>query len=340
MNKRILTFLCPVLLTGGFMLFSCSYNGADSRQDKQNPANALIFRLADNQPEGYPTVIGDRKFAELVKERTNGELIIEVFPDGELGDEKSMVEQTRFGMVDFVRASTNILTDINPDINALTLPYLYRDKEHMFKVLDGPIGDSIRESMRDGNLLGLCWFDSGARSFYNTKKEIKSPEDMKGLKIRVQETKLMTDLVRYLGGEPVQMVYGEVYSGMRTGVIEGAENNFPSYVSASHNEAAKYFTVDEHTRAPEMILINLGVFNSLTADQRQILRESALEAAWAEREEWSKQETEYERIAIAAGTTVTRLSPEQRQAFVDAVAPIYDDYKEYAEIVRQIRDTQ
>ena len=335
MRRKALPLLCAGLACG---LWLCACAGNNGRPQPPEPANIQVFRLADNQPEGYPTVVGNRKFAELVQERTNGEIIIEVFPDAQLGDEITVVDLMRFGAVDFARVSSNTMATFSPSINALSLPYLYRDKEHMFNVLDGPVGDQVLESMRHLNLLGLCWYDSGARSFYSVT-EITSPDDMKGLNIRVQETQMMMDLIRYLGGTPVPTVFSEVYTAMKTGVIDGAENNFPSYVTASHNEIAKFFIVDEHIRSPEMILVNTRVFDSLSEQQRRIIREAALEAAQVQRQEWARQEADYERQAIASGVKITRLTPEQRQAFVDAVAPVRDDYEEYADMVRQILET-
>jgi len=337
MCRKILPLLLCAVLSCSLWLNACAEN--KSRNEPSEQANVQIFRLADNQPEGYPTVIGNLKFAELVKERTNGEIIIEVFPNAQLGDEISVFELVRFGAVDFIRVNSNTVATLIPSVNVLSLPYLYRDKGHMFNVLDGPIGNRFFESMQDLNLIGLCWYDSGARSFYNVKKEITCPADMKNLRIRVQDTKMMMDLIRYLGGVPVPGVLSEVYSAIQAGIIDGAENNFPSFVSASHSKITNFYTIDEHTRSPEMILVNKMVFDSLTGQQQQIIRESAVEAAIVQRVEWTRQETDYERQAIEEGVKITRLTPEQRQAFVDAVALVYDDYKEYEDIVQQIRDT-
>ena len=305
-------------------------------------ANARVFKLADNHPDGYPTVLGDQKFADLVKERTGGAIVIEVYNNGVLGDEKTAIEQTQLGDIQFIRVGSNPLASINPIMNALSMPFLYRDRDHAFKVLDGEIGEEFLTSMTDDGLLGLCWFDSGARNFYNSKREVKSPEDMKGLKIRVQETKLMMDLVKYLGGAPTPMAYNEIYSGIQNGVIEGAENNWPSYMSQSHNEVAPYFTVDGHTRAPEMILVNTDVWNGFSADEQKIIKDAALEAAIFQREEWVRQEQEYEKQAKEKGATITYLTAEEQKKFADAVAPIYEDseYAQYKEIIDRIKAVQ
>ncbi|MDR2529903.1 MAG: TRAP transporter substrate-binding protein [Synergistaceae bacterium] len=301
-----------------------------------------VFKLADNHPDGYPTVLGDLKFAQLVKERTKGDIVIEVYNNAVLGDEKTAIEQTQMGDIHFIRVGTNPLAAINPVMNALSMPYLYRDRDHAFKVLDGPIGDEFLNSITRDGLLGLCWFDSGSRNFYNSKREVYTPADMKGLKIRVQETPLMMDLVSSLGASPTPMAYNEIYTGVQNGVIEGAENNWPSYMTQSHNEVAPFFTVDGHTRSPEMILVNVDTWNKFTSEEQKIIKQAALEAATFQREEWVRQETDYEKQAIAKGAKIARPTPEQYQQFMDAVQPIYKQpaYAAYADIIQRVRDVK
>jgi tripartite ATP-independent transporter DctP family solute receptor len=327
LKKRL---LCALLLS--LMVFAASTAMAAPR----------VFKLADNHPDGYPTVLGDLKFAELVKERTKGDIVIEVYNNAVLGDEKTTIEQTQMGDIHFIRVGTNPLASINPVMNALSMPYLYRDRDHTFKVLDGPIGEEFLSSITGNGLLGLCWFDAGSRNFYNSKREVHTPADMKGLKIRVQETPLMMDLVSALGASPTPMAYNEIYTGIQNGVIEGAENNWPSYMTQSHNEVAPYFTVDGHTCAPEMILVNVGVWNKFSPEEQKLIKQSALEAATFQREEWVRQESSYEKQAIEKGATVTRLTPEQYQQFMDAVQPIYKQpaYAAYADIIQRVRDVK
>ncbi|GHS87232.1 C4-dicarboxylate ABC transporter [Synergistales bacterium] len=301
-----------------------------------------VFKLADNHPDGYPTVLGDIRFAELVKERTKGDIVIEVYNNSMLGDEKTAIEQTQMGDIHFIRVGTNPLAPINPIMNALSMPYLYRDRDHAFKVLDGAIGEEFLTSITKDGLLGLCWFDSGSRNFYNSKRAVHTPADMKGLKFRVQETPLMMDLVSSLGASPTPMAYNEIYTGVQNGIIEGAENNWPSYMSQSHNEVAPFFVVDEHTRAPEMILVNTDVWAKFSSDEQKIIKQAALEAATYQREEWVRQENDYAKQAEAKGVTITRLTPEEVKLFMDAVQPIYKQpaYAPYADIIQRIRDVK
>jgi tripartite ATP-independent transporter DctP family solute receptor len=300
------------------------------------------YKLADNQPDGYPTVLGDQKFAEVVKEKTSGGIIIEVYNNSVLGTEKETIEQTQIGDIHFIRVGINPLSSINPIGNALSMPFLFRDRDHLFKVLDGPIGDEILAAYTSQNLLGLCWFDAGFRNFYNTRRPVSTPKDMKGLKIRVQESSLMMDMVRYLGASPTPMAYGEVLPNMKNGVIDGAENNWPSYITASHYEAAKFFTTDAHMCSPEMILINTGVWDLFTGAEKKIVKDAAVEGAQVERSEWLKAEQKYAQIAKDLGSTITKLTPEQRKLFEEAEAPLYakPEYAALLPIIRRIRDTK
>ncbi|MDR2450641.1 MAG: TRAP transporter substrate-binding protein [Candidatus Accumulibacter sp.] len=305
-------------------------------------AQTRVYRLADNQPDGYPTVLGDLALAKYVQEKTKGAIKIEVYNNSVLGNEKETIEQTQTGDIHFIRVGLNPLSSINPVMNALAMPFLFRDRAHMFKVLDGPIGQELLESLQKQNLLGLCWLDAGFRNFYNSKKEIKTPDDMKGLKIRVQESALMMDMIRYLGASPTPMPYGEVYPGIQNGIIDGAENNWPSYITAAHFEVAKYFTVDGHMASPEMILVNTGVWNSLSEAEKKIVKEGAMEGAKVERAAWLEAEATYEKKARDAGSIITELTPEQHKLFQDALAPLYQQpaYTSFADIIKRVRETK
>ncbi|GMO41938.1 MAG: TRAP transporter substrate-binding protein [Treponemataceae bacterium] len=302
---------------------------------------ARVFRMSDNQPDGYPTVLGDLAMAKYVEEKTNGAIKIEVYNNSVLGDEKTTIEQTQTGDIHFIRVGLNPLSSINPVMNALAMPFLFRDRAHMFKVLDGPIGKELMESLQKQNLLGLCWFDAGFRNFYNAKKDIKTPDDMKGLKIRVQESALMMGMIRALGASPTPMAYPEVYPGIQNGIIDGAENNWPSYITAAHFEVAKHFTVDGHMASPEMVLVNTGVWNGLSDAEKQILRDGAAEGAKVERAAWLEAEAKYEKAARDAGCSITELTADQKKLFQDALLPLYDEpaYAAYADIIKRVRET-
>lgn len=335
-KKKVLAAL-SVLTVSTMMLAGCGSQSSSS----SGSGDKVVLRYAENQVADYPTTQAAHKFADLVKEKTNGRIEVEVYDSGQLGDEKSVIEQVQFGGIDMSRVSLTPLSEFSRNLMALQLPYLYRDADHMWKVLDGDIGKELLKSTEDSGIVGLSWYDAGARNFYNSQKEIKGLADMQGLKIRVQESSMMMDMVKALGANPTPMAYGEVYSGLQTGVIDGAENNWPSYESTSHYEVAKYYVVDEHSRIPEMQIISKQTMDKLSADDQKIIRECAAESAKYERQLWAEREKASEDKVKAGGAVITKLSAEARAEFVKAVQPLYDKYgAEYKELIQKIRDVK
>jgi len=302
----------------------------------------LVLRYADNQPEDYPTTKAAEYFARLVEERTRGKIRIRLYCNGELGNENQVLEQVQFGGIDLARVSVGTFTEPYPKIEVLLLPFLYDDAEHMWRVLDGPIGDEFLISARQAGIVGLSWFDAGARSFY-TRQPIGCAEDLRGLTIRVQESLLMAQMVELLGANPVQIPYNDVYSALQTGKIDGAENNWPSYAFTGHYQAARYFLQDEHSRLPEMqIMSTIAMDKILEIDQDYltIIRQCARESALYERELWKQQELESEALVREHGCVVTELTPEQLAEFRRAVQPMYAEYPEEEQaLIRQIRNS-
>ncbi len=311
-------------------------------EEEEDTLPLLILRYADNQPEDYPTTKAAEYFAQLMEERTHGKILIRVYPNGELGDENRVLEQVQFGGIDIARISMGTLSDYYPGIEVLALPYLYDDADHMWRVLDGEIGEEFLASSRQADVIGLSWFDAGARSFY-TREPITCLEDLAGLKIRIQESDLMQRMVEYLGAVPLKIQYGDVYSALQTGKIDGAENNWPSYESTGHFEAATYFLRDEHSRLPEMQVIStvaLDKIAQIDEDYVTILKECAKECALYERELWKEREVEAEERVRELGVTVTELSAEELEKFREAVQPLYDSYpEENQRIIDQIRNS-
>ncbi len=302
----------------------------------------LVLRYADNQPEDYPTTKAAEYFAGLVEERTRGEIRIRLYCNGELGNENQVLEQVQFGGIDMARVSVGTFAEPYPKIEVLLLPFLYDDAEHMWRVLDGPIGEDFLISARQAGIVGLSWFDAGARSFY-TREPIGGAEDLRGLTIRVQESLLMAQMVELLGANPVQIPYNDVYSALRTGKIDGAENNWPSYAFTGHYQAARYFLQDEHSRLPEMqIMSTIAMDKILEIDQDYltIIRQCAKESALYERELWKQQELASEALVREGGCVVTELTGEQLAEFRRAVGPMYEAYPEEEQaLIRQIRNS-
>ena len=267
------------------ILGACGKAGKETKETVPE----YVFTYAENQAEDYPTTRGAYKFAELVKERTGGRIEILVHAGGALGDEQAVVEQLQYGGIDFVRASLSSLSEFVPKMNVLQMPYLYKNSEHMWKVLDGEIGEEFMEILDGSGLTGLSWYDAGTRNFYCTNKPIRSLEDVKGMRIRVQESEMMGAMVEALGGTAVPMTYDKVYSALETGQIDGAENNWPSYESVRHYEVAPFYTVDEHTRVPEMQLMSRHTWEKLSPEDQNLIRECARDSAIYQRKLWTQR---------------------------------------------------
>jgi len=295
--------------------------GTTDTEQPSSPQKTMTLRLSTNHTEDYPTGKAVAKFAEIVKEKTNGEIVVECYYNAVLGEEKAAIEQLQYGGLDFARVSISPLAEFVDDYNGLQMPYIYRDSEHYWKVLNGDIGMGLLKSdkMLENNMFGLCYYDGGARSFYFSKAKVRTPDDIKGLNIRVQESALMMGMVSAMGGNPTPMASGEIYSALQTGVVDGAENNLPYYLSQSHNEVAPYITLDEHTRAPDILIMSKKLKDSLTAEQLKIIEEAALESSDYQRELWAQSEKESEEKCIELGSEIIRLTPEEKQLFMESV---------------------
>ncbi len=311
---------------------------ATEKATEAKPVEAIVLRLAETHPADYPTTLGDYEFARLVEEKTEGRVKIEVYPAAQLGEEKDIIEQVQIGAIDLTRTSIAPLTEFAPSLNVLQLPYIYRDGDHMWSVLNSSIGDDFLASVAESNFIGLGWFDPGQRNFYNSVKEIKSLEDLKGMKFRVMQSEMMMNMVDALGASATPLPYGEVYSAIQTGIIDGAENNWPSYDTSSHFEVAKFYTIDGHLRVPEIIIASSVAMKKVSAEDLAIMKECAFEAQAYQREQWAAKELVSREKVEAAGSTITELTPEAKAEFSAAMKPIYDQYAEFADIIKQIQD--
>ena len=303
----------------------------------REPEPEYVFTYAENQSDGYPTSMGAYRFAELVKERTNGRIRIVVYTSAKLGREAEVLEQMQYGGVDFTRVSLSQLAEFYPELNVLQMPYLYDDAEHLWSVLEGEIGDHFLNAVKEIDLCGLSWYESGARNFYTSVHPVRTLKDLEGLNIRVQQSDLMIDMVNALGANAVPLSYEEVYSALELGTIDGAENNWPSYEDTDHYKVAKYYCEDEHTRVPEMQLCSLHTWNLLSEEDRKIILECAEESAEYEREVWNERVEKSRETALANGVEVTTLSAEETERIRTLMQPIYEKYcGEYMDILNKI----
>ena len=305
------------------------------------PAVAKEFRSADVHPEDYPTVMAVKYMSEQVKKATGGKHSIKVFTGTQLGGEKDTIEQTKIGALDMVRINSAPMNNIVPETLVPSLPFVFRDVAHMRKVLDGPIGDEILVALEPHGFVGLAFYDAGARSFYNTKKPIRTPADMKGMKIRVQQSDLFVGMLQALGANATPMPYGEVYTALKTGLVDGAENNWPSYDTARHFEVAKFYTVNEHSMVPEILMFSKKIFDTLPPDEQKAFKQAAKSSVPYMRELWDKKELDSRKKVEAAGVQV--VDKVDKKPFMDAMQPVYDklvtDPKLKA-MVKRVQDTK
>lgn len=314
-------------------------NRPQTSQEGQKKTPEYVFSYADNQTGNYPTVQAARRFADQVNRETDGRIEIRVYPNAELGDEVSAVQQVSYGGIDFCRCSLSNLSDYSEETLVLQLPYLYEDRDHMWRVLDGEIGEQVKDSFQESGMVALSWFDAGVRNFYTTDEAIRCLEDMQGMKIRVQQAELAEDMVEALGAEAVPIVYEAVKDALQTGEIDGAENNWASYEAMHHDEIARYYTVDEHMRVPELMLVSSATWEQLSAEDQVTIQRCADAAGLYERELWTARETSAREKCLREGTVEIVLPEREKKRFRDAVSPLYKKYcGDYAELVEKINE--
>nr|WP_244297501.1 TRAP transporter substrate-binding protein [Stappia indica] len=284
----------------------------------------IVLRSSDTHPDGYPTVEAVKYLGELVKERSNGRIEIEVFHSAQLGQEKDTIEQTQFGVIDMNRVSLGPFNNIIEETQVPSLPYIFRSVDHMHKVMDGPIGQEILDAFSDHDLVGLVFYDAGSRSFYNRQKPVENMADLSGMKFRVMQSDLFVDMVNALGANATPMPYGEVYSSIQTGVIDGAENNWPSFESSGHFEVAGYYTLDEHLIVPEVLVMSKKSWDKLSAEDQALIRQAAKDSVPHMRKLWAEREAASEAKVREAGVKI--VSDIDKTPFIEAMKPVYEKY--------------
>jgi tripartite ATP-independent transporter DctP family solute receptor len=304
-------------------------------------ALAREFRAADTQSEDYPTVQALLYMGRLIAENSGRRHQIRVFHSRQLGEEKETIEQTRAGAIDLNRTNVALIGTFVPAMNVLAMPFLFRSIEHLQKVLDGPIGNEILDSFESYGFVDLAFYDSGARSIYNSVRPIRSIADLKGLRLRVQQSQLMSDMIRALGAEPIELPYGQILTGLANKLVDGAENNWPSFVTTDHYKYAGYYTLTEHTMSPEVLVMSQKAWQSLSAEDRKIFREAAARSSHFMREKWKDLEERSRRQAKAAGVTI--VTDIDRKPFEAAMAGIYAKAQRdpaAAELIERIRKVE
>jgi tripartite ATP-independent transporter DctP family solute receptor len=287
-------------------------------------AQEIVLKAADTHADGYPTVEAVEHVGKLLSDWTNGRIQVQMFAGRQLGEEKDTIEQTIAGAIELNRVNLAPLNGIIPETAIPALPYIFRSIDHMHKVMDGEIGAEILAAMEKHGLVGLAYYDSGARSFYNSKRPINSPADMKGMKIRVQNSDLFVATMEALGANATPMEFGQVYEALKTGVIDGAENNWPSYESTRHFEVANHYTLDQHSLSPEVLVISKIAWDELSATDKQLVRKAAALSVPVMRELWNARVVSSKEKVIANGNMV--IDSVDKQPFIDAMKPVYERF--------------
>jgi tripartite ATP-independent transporter DctP family solute receptor len=302
-------------------------------------AQAATYRAADTHPQDYPTVQAVLHMGKLLEERTGGRIKLQMFHSRQLGEEKDTIEQTKLGAIAFNRVNMAPFNNIVPESSVPALPFVFRSTKHMRTVMDGKIGDDILAAFDPHGFVGLCYYDSGARSFYNRLRPINSPADMKGMKIRVQQSDLFVGLVQALGANATPMPFGEVYTALKTGVIDGAENNWPSYESTRHFEVAKHYSVNEHSLSPEVLVVSKAVWAKMSKADQDAVRAAAKESVPVMRKLWDEREKKSEAAVRAAGSQI--VATVDKKPFQEAMKPVYDKFvtgDKLKSLVKRIQD--
>ena len=288
------------------------------------PIQAAGWRGWNIHVEGYPNTVAMDKFAELLEQKTNGEITLKMFHGGVLGNQPDAIEQVRIGALEIGNFNLGPIGPIVPEANVVSLPFIFKDMDHMHRAMDGAAGKQISDAMAAKGIVALAWYDSGARSFYNTKKPIHAPADVTGMKIRVMNNDLYSNMISELGGNPSPMAFAEVYQALKTGVVDGAENNWPSYESTGHFEVAGYYSLSQHLIIPECVCINATVYDALSDNQKQAVAEAARESAVLQRELWAERAKASREKVMASGVEFNEIP--DKSSFQQAMQPVYANY--------------
>jgi tripartite ATP-independent transporter DctP family solute receptor len=302
----------------------------------------FVFKASDVHPEGYPTVAAVEEMGRALETATNGRLSVQMYASMQLGGEKEAIEQAQVGAIALARVSVGTLGPVVNELNVLNLPFLFRNTEHAEKVLDGPIGQELLDKVTNhptANLVGLCWMDAGARNMYDTKRPITDMADLKGLKIRVMGNPIFVDMMNDLGGNGVAMGYDQVFTALQTGVVDGAENNPPSFVFDNHYQVAKFYTLTEHLIVPEVLVFSKPIWNRLSKDDQALVLKLGRQAQMRERALWNEYQAKALDKMKEAGIQIVTIT--DKAPFQAAVKPVWNKYAaQFTDTIKRIQEVQ
>ena len=327
---RSIVFYLIFALAAVLSLAGCSGN-----------TDVTILRYAHGHDISHPIHEAAEFMADKLNEESNGKLKIKIYPNQQLGSQREALELLQIGSIDITKTSTAVLENFVPQIRVFSLPYLFRDISHHHAVLDGKIGQQLLLSPQEYKMRGLTYYDAGFRSFYTKSKPINKPNDLKGLKIRVQESVMAIALVNSLGASATPIPYGELYSALQQGIVDGAENNPPSFLSSRHYEICKYYSLNEHSAVPDVLLIGTESWGKLTEQEQQWLQSAVDASTNYQRDLWAKTEKEALKKVREAGVTINR---PDKEPFIEMTQPIYErlkkDNPDLYSLAEQIRNVK
>ena len=299
------------------------------------PASAAEWKGWNIHSADYPVGIGMEKFIELASAKTDGRVSGKTYHGGVLGSQNDPISQMQLGGIEFAGFSLGPLGNAVPELNVLSLPFVFKDMDHMHRVMDGAVGATLSEAMRKSGIIALSWYDSGARSFYNNKGVVfNKPADLKGLKFRVMGNPMYVSMVEALGGNATPMAYSEVYSGLKTGVIDGAENNWPSFESSGHYEVAGNYSLSQHLIIPECICVSVSAFDKLSDEDQKSVKEAAVASAVLQRSAWAERVQVSKAIALKSGVKFNVIA--DKGAFQDLMGPVYKEAVEKYPVLKDL----
>ncbi len=314
-----------------FLIIFILAAGCQSTEEKK------VLKLAHGLDTSHPVHKAMVYMADALKEKSDGKLTLQIYPSGQLGGERENVELLQIGSLAMTKVSAAVMEGFAPKFKVIGLPYIFKSKAHSYKVFDGEIGDDLLKSAEEFWLRGLTFYDAGSRSFYTKENPIRHPDDLQGLKIRVMKSNTAVNMVKAFGGSPTPITFGELYTALQGGVVDGAENNPPSFYLSHHYEVCKYYSLNEHSTIPDILLVSTHIWNSLSEQEQQWLQEAADESAQVQRKLWIESEEASLDAVREAGVEV--IYPD-KEPFAKMVEPLYEEYKSEEDIYNLIKRIQ
>lgn len=329
LTKKSIYLCCRLLLilTCFTVLYGCK--GKDESK---------IIRLAHGLDVQHPVHKAMVFLGNRLEEKSDGKIKIQLYPSGQLGGERECLELLQIGSLDITKVSAAVLENFIEEYKVLSIPYIFNDRQHSYDVFDGPVGASLLLKGDRFRLRGLTFYDAGSRSFYTKEKAIKVPQDLQGLKIRVQKSNMAVSMVNALGGAPTPISWGELYTALQQGVVDGAENNLPSFYTSKHYEVCKYYTLDEHTTVPDVLLIGLDTWERLNDREKEWLKEAAAESTLEQRKLWARSEEESLNEIKKAGVEIIYPDKTPFAEQTDKIIELFNDKPGMLKLVKQIKN--